>query len=115
MRYGKASLKRTRAALETSRPDVNVYRVNDNPHNHGRLQTVFNFMRSGEWLSSPMAYELWGITRGQLRDYVGALRLRGYIVEEQTLMYDRPGRKACYTHFTQYRLTTWQPTYTEPV
>lgn len=85
---------------------VDIYLISKHKMNRGKLQMVFNWMRSGEWLSTIMATELWKMSSSQLRYYIHQLKRRGYGIESET--HSLIGLPYIET-FTQYRLTTWKP------
>ena len=85
---------------------VDIYLISKHKMNRGKLQKVFNWMRSGEWLSTVMAQELWKMNASHMRYYIHQLKRRGYGIESET----HPVNGLAYIEtFTQYRLTTWQP------
>ena len=85
---------------------VMIYVIPTSAHNHGHTQTVFDWMRSGEWLSDIMARELWKMNASHLRFYIRQIKRRGWQVEQET--HSLIGLPYIET-FTQYRLTTWKP------
>ena len=89
-----------------SAPDVNIYLYNnESPMQRGRIQTVFSWMRSGEWLSQIMAQELWKMSHASLAFCIHELRKRGFEVEQHVC------KRTKYEDgtFTQYRLVSWEP------
>ena len=89
-----------------SAADINIYHYKtDSPMKRGRIQTVFSWMRSGEWLSQIMAAELWGMSNGALAFCIYEIRKRGFEVEQQVC------KRTNYQDgtFKQYRLVTWEP------
>jgi len=85
---------------------VNIYVVPSGAHVHGHTQAVFDWMRSGEWLSDIMARELWKMDASKLRFYIRQIERRGWQTEQET--HTLKGRPYIET-FTQYRLTNWKP------
>lgn len=85
---------------------VDIYLITKHKMNRGKLQMVFNWMRSGEWLSTVMAQELFKMDASKLRYYIHQLKRRGYGIESET--YPLTG-VAYVEYYTQYRLTTWKP------
>lgn len=92
-------------------PGANIYLIPVHANNHGKMQRVFDWMRSGEWLSTILANELWKVSAHELRFYIRQLERRGYEVESEVLAV---GKGFYYTTYTQYRLTTWEPTRRTP-
>jgi hypothetical protein len=89
-----------------SPPKVNIYHFsNEHPNKRGKIQRVFDYMRSGEWLSTIMAQELWKMSPSTLWTCIFEIRRRGYDVEVAK------GKRNNYEDgiYTQYRLTSWEP------
>lgn len=102
--YDSYDTFRARVAMDTpSPPQLNIYLASERPNCNGVMQRIFDWMRSGEWLSTLEAEEILGVTRHQLNYHIGQLRRRGFVIENQTL-------KVRF-HLTQskYRLLNWEP------
>ena len=105
-----AAMFRERAqSARPSAPDMRIYLYADHKNNHGRIQEVFDYMRSGEWLTTVMARELWKMSPTVLRWCIATLRKRGYQVETEVIKYTAKYHE----YYTQFRLSTWEPKTTE--
>ena len=103
--YDSQDLFRERVGeVKPSPPVLDIYLVHEHGNNRGVTQTVFNWMRSGEWLTALMARELWGIYTPNLHYVIRTLRARGWQIECQVDQYLGKKRK-----FAKYRLRTWEP------
>lgn len=89
-----------------SPPNLNIYLNVGQGNNHGTIQVVFDWMRSGEWLTALMARELWGIYTANLHFVFRSLRMRGWVIECKVFETDDCKRK-----YFRYRLLTWEPNF----
>lgn len=90
--------------VRPSPPAVNIYLSNSRGNNQGVIQTVFDYMRSGEWASTIACEELFGIPKSRLYWVINQIRRRGWPVECKRVNIGYTGQK-----FTQYRLLNWDP------